>query len=134
MHLYSEKYFKDAIALFKDLTAVNRDMFEHYQNIAVRNLALLYLNTKQYAACEKLLGEIVDNCFPVVPSQCHIISYLATALLFQGKFAEAEKIYRQQKYELKDIFLDDFKLFDEAGVIPEGREQDVERIKQLLNE
>ena len=133
MDLRSEKYFKDAIALFRELTAVNRNMFEHYQNMAVKNLALLYLNTKQYAACEKLLGEIENNYFPVATSQCQIISYLATALLFQGKFVEAEKIYRQHKDELKERFLDDFKQFGEAGVIPDEREKDVERIKQLLN-
>lgn len=133
MSVQSEKYFKDAIALFRELSTVNRDMFEHYQNIAVINLALLYMNTKQYAACEKLLGEIENNYFPVATSQCQIISYLATALLFQGKFVEAEKIYRQHKDELKERFLDDFKQFGEAGVIPDEREKDVERIKQLLN-
>ena len=134
MSVRSEKYFKDAIALFRELTSVNREMFEHYQNIAVKNLALLYLNTKQHAACEKLLGEIAENCFPIDSSHGHIISYLATALLFQGKYDEAEKIYRQHKDELKDTFLDDLKQFDEAGVIPEGLERDVELIKNFLKQ
>ncbi len=63
-----------------------------------------------------------------------IYSNLAASLLFQGKYAEAETIYRQFKDELKDSFLDDFKQFAEAGVIPEERKEDVERIKQMLNE
>ena len=63
-----------------------------------------------------------------------IASNLAAALLFQDKFDEAEKIYRQYKAELKDSFLDDFKQFAEAGVIPEERKKDVERIKKMLNE
>ena len=67
-------------------------------------------------------------------TQHWIATNLAAALLFQGKYAEAEKIYRQYKDELKDSFLDDFKQFAEAGVIPKEREADVERIKKMLGE
>ena len=63
-----------------------------------------------------------------------IASNLAAALLLQGKYAEAEAIYRQYKDELKDSFLGDFEEFEEAGVIPEERKADVERIKKMLNE
>ena len=63
-----------------------------------------------------------------------IYTNLAAALLFQGKHTEAEKIYRQYKSELSDSFLDDFKQFAEAGVIPPECEADVEKIKQLLSE
>ena len=59
---------------------------------------------------------------------------LAAALLFQGKVEEAEKIYRQYKAELKDEFLMDFAEFERAGMIPEERKADVERIKAMLNE
>ena len=44
------------------------------------------------------------------------------------------KFYRQYKGELKDSFLNDFKQFAEAGVIPKEREADVEKIKKMLNE
>ena len=44
------------------------------------------------------------------------------------------QIYRQYKDELKDSFLDDFKQFAEAGVIPEERKTDVKRIREMLNE
>ena len=67
-------------------------------------------------------------------TQHWIAANLAHALLFQGKYAEAEKIYREYKSELKDSFLDDFRQFAEAGVIPKEREADVERIKRMLNE
>ena len=67
-------------------------------------------------------------------TQHWIASNLAAALLFQGKYAKAEAIYRHYKDELRDGFLDDFKEFAEAGVIPEERKEDVERIKQMLNE
>ena len=63
-----------------------------------------------------------------------IYSNLASSKLLQGKFAEAETIYRQYKEELKDSFLDDFKQFAEAGVIPPEHEADVEKIKRMLEE
>ncbi len=59
---------------------------------------------------------------------------LAASLLFQGRYNEAEAIYRQFKEELKDSFLQDFSDFEEAGIIPNDRLNDVEKIKQLLNE
>ena len=67
-------------------------------------------------------------------TQYWIASNLAAALLFQGKYVEAEKIYRQYKKELKDSFLDDFKQYAEAGVIPPEYEADVEKIRKLLEE
>ena len=57
---------------------------------------------------------------------------LAAALLFQGKTAEAEKLYRQFKSEFKDSFLSDFAEYERLGVIPEERKMDVERIKAML--
>lgn len=66
-------------------------------------------------------------------SQHWIASNHAAALLFQGKYDEAEKIYHQYKNELKDAFFHDFEQFSEAGIIPKKREKDVEKIKQLLN-
>ncbi len=65
-------------------------------------------------------------------TQHWIATNLAVALLFQGKTTEAEKIYRQYKNELKKSFLDDFTIFEKAGVIPEERKKDVEHIRQLL--
>ena len=59
---------------------------------------------------------------------------LAAALLFQGKYKQAERIYRQYKNEFKDFFLADFEEYAKQGVIPKERENDVERIKQILSE
>ena len=85
---------------------------------------------KRYQEAEQLAHEGI-----AVDSTQHIIyTNLAAALLFQGKYTEAEKIYRQYKAELKDSFLDDFRQFAEAGVIPKECEADVERIKRMLEE
>ena len=67
-------------------------------------------------------------------TQIWVYSNIAASLLFQGKFAEAEAIYRQYKNELKDSFLQDFIDFEAAGIIPEERKADVERIRQMLME
>ena len=85
---------------------------------------------EQYAEAEQLAREglAVDS------TQHFIYTNLAASLLFQGKYEEAEKIYRQFKSELKGGFLDDFEKYAEAGVIPKEREADVERIKKMLNE
>jgi tetratricopeptide (TPR) repeat protein len=68
------------------------------------------------------------------PSQHWIYTNLAAALLLQGKYDEAEAIYRQYKDELKESFLGDFNDFEAAGIIPEERKADVERIRKMLNE
>ena len=83
---------------------------------------------KQYVEAENYSKEALE-----VDSTKHVVyGNLAAALLFQGKYQEAEKIYRQYKSELKEGFLSDFEEFSKAGVIPKNREEDVEKIKQLL--
>ena len=85
---------------------------------------------KKYAQAEKYARKGL-----AIDSTLHwIASNLAPALLFQGKYTEAEQVYRQYKAELKESFLDDFKAFSEAGVIPKEYEVDVEKIKKILNE
>lgn len=85
---------------------------------------------KQYAEAEAYSKEALE-----VDSTKHIAySNLAAALLFQGKYQEAEKIYRQYKPELKEGFLSDFEEFTKAGMIPKNREEDVEKIKKILEE
>lgn len=67
-------------------------------------------------------------------TQHWIAANLAHALLFQGKYTEAETIYRRYKDELKNDLLDDLKQFVDAGVIPKEYETDVEKIKKIINE
>ena len=85
---------------------------------------------KRYQEAEQLAHEGIA----VDSTQHFIYANLAAALLFQGKYTEAEKIYRQYKAELKDGFIDDFRQFAEAGVIPKECEADVERIRRMLEE
>ena len=59
---------------------------------------------------------------------------LAAACLLQGKYQDAEKLYRQYKSEFKEGLLSDFDELAKAGVIPSDRMADVEKIKKMLNE
>lgn len=85
---------------------------------------------REFAQAELYAREGIE----VDPCQTFIYSNLASSLLLQGKYAEAEQIYRQYKDELKKGFLYDFKQFEEAGIIPDKYKSDVERIKRQLNE
>ncbi|MCI4668449.1 MAG: hypothetical protein MRZ79_09935, partial [Bacteroidia bacterium] len=67
---------------------------------------------------------------------------LAPALLLQGKFKEAKAEYIKWKDKpfpdehgktYRNIFLDDLKVLEEAGIIQEKVKGDVDKIKELLN-
>ena len=62
------------------------------------------------------------------------LNNLAALYRQNQQLTEAETIYRQFKDKLKEGFLDDFKQYAEAGVIPKEYEEDVEKIKKMLNE
>ena len=127
---YSQAYqcFKQNIPLLKTLYQLkNSDYIELLKGILVSQ-SFFSIFEKQYIEAENYSKEALE-----VDSTKHVAySNLAAALLFQGKYQEAEKIYRQYKSELKEGFLSDFEEFSKAGVIPKNREEDVERIKQLL--
>ena len=59
---------------------------------------------------------------------------LAAAMLFNGNFKEAEKIYKKYKSEFGWGLDFSISRFERLGVIPEERKKDVERIKAMLNE
>ena len=73
----------------------------------------------------------------------YLHSNLAPALLLQGKFKEAKAEYARWKDKtfgvandlptFKDAFLDDLKVFEEAGIIPKARLGDVAAIRGFLN-
>ena len=126
----SEAMFKEALETYRRLAQSNPQVYAHDVALTLGNMAYMAIFTKRHAEAERLSREGLAND----STQHWIASNLAAALLFQGEYAEAEKIYRQYKDELKEGFLDDFKQFAEAGVIPKKYEADVERIKKMLEE
>lgn len=61
-------------------------------------------------------------------------SNLAASLLLQGKFYDAEKIYRKFKHEQSKFFMDELEAFCKAVKVPKEKEADIEIIKKLLRE
>ena len=127
---YSRAYqcFKQNIPLLKTLYQSDNGNYTELLNDIFVSQSFYSIFEKQYTEAENYSREALK-----VDSTKHVAySNLAAALLFQGKYQEAENIYRQYKSELKEGFLSDFEEFSKAGVIPKNREEDVEKIKQLL--
>ena len=121
---------KELLPLLEDCYVSSGEAYKNEFISILGNQSYYALLTGQYVEAERLARKIMD----VDPSLYWSNSYLAPALLFQGKYKEAEKKYLKYKDELRDDFLDDFKRLSEAGVIPKEYEAAVERIKTLLNE
>ena len=127
---YSQAYkcFKRNIPLLKTLYQSDKSNYTELLNDILVSQSFYSIFEKQYVEAEIYSKEALE-----VDSTKHVAySNLAAALLFLGKYQEAEKIYRQYKSEMKEDFLSDFEEFSKAGVIPKNREEDVEKIKQLL--
>ena len=127
---YSQAYqcFKRNIPLLKTIYRSDKNNYTELLKSILVSQSFFAIFEKQYIEAENYSKEALE-----VDSTKHVAyRNLAAALLFQGKYQEAEKIYRQYKSELKEGFLSDFEEFSKAGVIPKNREEDVEKIKQLL--
>ena len=105
-------------------------MYGQFYSTTLGNHSFCCIFMQEFSKAEQYAREGIE----VDPTQTFIYSNLASSLLFQGKYNDAEKIYKQYKTELKDSFLSDFEQFEEAGIIPSKYKSDVEKIKQLLNE
>ena len=128
-HLSAYKVYKEFLPQLKERYILNKEVYkDDYSNsLGGQSFYAIFMN--KFAESEQYAREGLE-----VDSTKHwIASNLAAALLFQGKYAEAETVYRQYKEELKDSFLDDFKQFKEANVIPYECRDEVERIMQMLN-
>ncbi len=99
-------------------------------SITIGSHSFCCMFNKEFTKAEQYAREGLE----IDPTQTFIYTNLASSLLLQGKYNDAEKIYKQYKTELKDSFLSDFEQFEEAGIIPKKYKSDVEKIKQLLNE
>lgn len=126
----AEEMYKQALEIRQRLAKGNPKAYEPYVAQTFGNLSLNAIFLKNHSKAEQFAREglAVDS------TQHWIASNLAVAILLQGRYTEAECIYRQYKDELRDSFLDDFEQFKAVGVIPKEREEDVEKIKQMLKE
>ena len=126
----ARSYYEKTLEILKANYATDPERYRTNYAITLGNLSFNSIFLKQFAQAEQYAREGLQ-----VDSTKHFIyANLAASLLFQGKYEEAEPIYRQYKEELKDSFLDDFTQYVEEGVIPKKHKKKVERIKQMLEE
>lgn len=134
---YNEKEYTKAYAYNKELLPLQK---ENYEKDAQNNKMDYIGRLTNQSFIANLLGKFKEgeqySSEAIKVDSTHYLAYtnLAAALLFQGRFEEAEKLYLEYKDEFKNTFIDDFAEFERLGVIPEERKADVERIKAILNE
>ena len=120
-----KEYLASQKALYESQPDNNRKSYA--RTMGSQSYQCLFI--RHYEEAEQLSRESIA----IDESQHWLVTNLAAALLFQGRYNEAEAVYLQYKDELKDSFLGDFKAFEEADVIPKDHQAEVKRIKQLLS-
>ena len=126
----AENMYKQALEIYQRLANDNPKAYEPIVATTLGSSAFNAFFLKKFSEAEQLArkGLKVDS------TQHFIYTNLASSFLLQGRYNEAEPIYRRYKDELKDALLDVFEQFKAAGVIPKEREEDVEKIKRMLKE
>jgi len=127
----SQKLYDEAEAYLK--LYIDKSKSSDHPNVSAMancyiNLAYVSMLTKKFAKAKEYSIEALK-----ADANNHAAyTNIAAAFLLQGKYAEAEQIYRLYKSELKDNFLKDLEEFSNAGVIPTDRKKDVKKIKKIL--
>ena len=131
------KEYADCYEFNEEWIPILRDICKNDSRIAESVLvdvlgtqSLMCIYFKRFQESEQYATEALT----LDPLKKSVFSCLSASYLFQGKYVEAEEIYRAFKNDLKDIFLQDLQDFEAAGVIPRKRKADVEKIKKMLNE
>ncbi|MGN0207719.1 MAG: tetratricopeptide repeat protein [Muribaculaceae bacterium] len=122
----SEDVYNGAIKLYQDFINANPDNSATYleQMSYYSNLVGKFAEGEKYALESLKIDSTTTGTY----------KDLAAALLLQGKFDEAAKIYRDYKATLKNSFISDLDEMEQIGVIPEERKQDALKIREILGE
>ena len=138
VELYSnDNDYKTAYTYNKELLPLLKD---DYEKNAENHRKDYNKNTINQSFFANILGKFKEGeqysieALKIDSTQHYAYTNLAASLLLQGRFEEAEKLYREYKTEFKDDFLNDFAEFERLGIVPDERKADVERIKAMLNE
>ena len=132
LHQYdnAEENYAEALEFYRDLAKVNPEAYRMHYAIVLGCMPYMYILKREFVKAELCACDGIE----VDSTQTFIYSNLASSLLMQGKHGEAEKLYLLYKNELRDAYLDDFREFEENGIIPDEYREDVEKIKRILNE
>ena len=126
----TEASLAQCVDVYKYLAMFDPAKYNPKVAVALGSYSYRCLFNSRWEASEQAAREAIS-----MDSSLHwIYTNLAASLLLQGRYDDAEWIYLQFKDELKDSFLGDFNDLEAANLIPEARQDDVERIKDLLNQ
>ena len=129
--------WQDAENLFQEELTINSMLAHHSPDLYNSHLARTYGNLSNHAILTRDFPRAADYArkgIAIDDSRLFIQANLAAALLFMGQTGQAEEIYRKYRVELRQTFLDDFKQFEELGIIPVEAQQAVTSIKQIINQ
>ena len=134
--LYSTKNdYHSCYLVYEDLLPLQKEYYEKDKESIASQYVTTLTGQSYYAIFEKEFAKAVqyaDEALKVNPDEHMPVTNKAAALLFMGEYSKAEKLYKKYKKEYKDSFLEDFNAFEDAGVIPADRKNDVEKIRKML--
>jgi len=110
---YEKAYlcYQESDLILKMLIEDNETLKAEY-SINLGNLSYSNLLLKRFSEAERYASEALT----IDISQEWVFTNLAAALLLQGKYSEAEEIYRNMKNTLKDGMLEDLNLFERKAL------------------
>jgi tetratricopeptide (TPR) repeat protein len=116
------------------------------EGVSLKELAQTYNSIAWYALLTgnfKKAEYYINEGIKLDAANKYFYTNLPPALLFQGNVKEATKLYKEYSLKAfseqnlatyKDAFLDDFKAFKDAGIIPKSLEKDVTKIITMLED
>jgi len=132
----SEKY-KDALPIFRELAAENPKTYLANVVDVLNNFSFCCICVKEYAQAEQYANEMLKLDSTALQGKI----FIAHILLFQGHYAQAEKIYKELSQTVehgnktyKQTILGDFDELEKADAIPEEHKAEVEKIKRAIGE
>lgn len=123
-----KKYSGHFDKTIKEKKEIPYDRKEYIMDLEEISSYALYAT--KYDIAEKYTVEGIDFS----PENMKFNSNLAVSLLLQGKFYDAEKIYRKFRDGNSQFLKGELEAICKAGIVPKGQEADVEIIKKLLSE
>ena len=124
-----EKY-KESLKNYNELADKTPKIYLKDIVEVLSNLSWCYILVKEYIQAEQSAREALelDN------TQTEVKIYLAHALLFQNRFPEAEKIYKElsQVSDMGKLLLESFDELEKAAAIPEEHKADVDKIREII--